>query len=308
MHKKAILSAMAFASLGFAWAQAKEPATDSTDEQVIRKSVDDYCAAFNNGDVEALLAYWANDADYVNEDGETHRGKDAIGALFRNSTENLEGCKLVLKIDTLRLLKPDVAIEDGIAELTGTEGDTDRAHYTAVWVKTDGKWLISNARDRPADEDAGSTANADYLKPLEWLVGEWVSEDDGPAVRLESNWALKKNFLVQDYTVTGKDGNDVHVTQWIGFDPLTEQIKSWTFDSRGGYGEGLWSREDNTWQTEATGVLPDGRTGSSLNSIRFVDDTHLEWRSTGRNVEGQPMPDAEVRFVRKDTAKKADKP
>jgi hypothetical protein len=113
---------------------------------------------------------------------------------------------------------------------------------------------------------------------------------------------------VQDYTVAGKDGDDLRVTQWIGFDPSTAQIRSWTFDSRGGYGDGLWTREDNTWRSETTGVLPDGRIGTSFNTIRFVDDTHLEWRSTGRNVEGQPMPDAEVRLVRSDKSELADEP
>jgi hypothetical protein len=34
----------------------------------------------------------------------------------------------------------------------------------------------------------------------------------------------------------------------------------------------------------------------------------LEWTSTGRNVEGQPMPDAEVKFVRNDTTEKTDAP
>jgi uncharacterized protein (TIGR02246 family) len=307
MHKKTILAALAL-SLTLASTQADEPAKALPDEQVIRESADDYCAAFNDGDVDELLDFWANDADYVDEDGETHRGKDAISALFRKAAEDLKGCKLNLKIDTLRLVKPDVAIEDGIAELTDSVGESDRTQYTAVWVKTDGKWLISSARDRPADEDSVSPTNADYLKPLDWLVGEWVSEDDGPTVQLASKWALDKNFLVQDYTVAGKDGDDMRVTQWIGFDPSTGQVRSWTFDSRGGYGEGLWTRDDNTWQSETTGVLPDGRVGTALNTVRFVDDTHLEWRSTGRTVEGQPMPDAEVRFVRNDKSEKADRP
>jgi hypothetical protein len=105
---------------------------------------------------------------------------------------------------------------------------------------------------------------------------------------------------VQDYVVSGEAGDDLKVTQWIGFDPISGQIKSRAFDSRGGYGEGLWERDDNTWSSEAIGVLPDGRTGSALNSVRFVDESHMEWRSTGRNVDGQPMADVEVTFVRAD--------
>jgi uncharacterized protein (TIGR02246 family) len=272
--------------------------------------VDGYCDAFNSGNVDTLLAFWADDADYVDEEGETHRGKEAIGALFKAGVEDLKGQKLGLKIDNLRLVKPEVAIEDGTATLTNADGQTTTGHYTAVWVKNGDKWLINSARELPDDDDAAaaSESNANYLQPLEWLVGDWVSEDNGPTVNLTANWALEKAFLVQDYTVAGQAGTDIRVVQWIGFDPVTGQMKSWTFDSRGGYGEGLWSRDDNTWHGETTGVLADGRVGTARNSIRFVDETHFEWRSTGRNVEGQPMPDVEVRFVRSDATENAGTP
>jgi uncharacterized protein (TIGR02246 family) len=302
MHKKLLLAMVAFASLRVVPALAQESSLGSPDEQTIRKSAGEYCTAFNSGDVEALLAFWANDADYVDSDGETHRGKAAILALFKASAEDLKGHKLALKIDSVRLVKPEVAIEDGTASLTDPDGETTDGRYTAVWVKNGDQWLLNSVRELPADEAENSApeSNAKYLEPLAWLVGNWVSEDGGPAVNLTAKWALDKNFLVQDYTVAGTDSADLRVMQWIGFDPATGQIKSWTFDSRGGYGEGLWTRDGNAWSADTIGVLPDGRTGTALHSVRFVDEAHFEWRSQGRNVEGQPMPDADVRFVRRD--------
>src|SRR5262245_44320815 len=82
MNKKTIMAALAFSALKLVSTPAQEPPQGPTDEQVIRKSVDEYCAAFNSGDIDALLTFWANDADYVDADGESHRGKEAIGALF----------------------------------------------------------------------------------------------------------------------------------------------------------------------------------------------------------------------------------
>jgi uncharacterized protein (TIGR02246 family) len=250
MHKKPFLVAVAFASVGLASTRAQQTAESSPDDQVIRKSADDYCAAFNRGDLDTVLACWANDADYVDEDGETHRGKEAIGALFKNATADLTGHKLALKIDSLRFVKPEVAIEDGTATLTDPEGEATSGHYTAVWVKSGDMWLINSVRELAADEEEETTSesNADYLQPLAWLVGDWVSEDNGPKVNLTAKWALDKSFLVQEYTVAeeGGEDSDLRVVQWVGFDSLTGQIKSWTFDSRGGYGEGLWSREGNT--------------------------------------------------------------
>jgi uncharacterized protein (TIGR02246 family) len=307
MHKRFILAMVLFASLEMTSAHAQESSPGSPDEQTIRKSVDGYCDAFNSGNVDTLLTFWASDADYVDEEGEIHRGKAAIGALFNAAADDLKGQQLDLKIDTLRFVKPEVAIEDGTATLTDPDGESTSGRYTAVWIKNGDRWLISSARELPNDEDeaAASDSNATYLQPLEWLIGDWVSEDTGPTVNITATWALDKSFLVQNYTVAGEAGADLHVVQWIGFDPVTGQIKSWTFDSRGGYGEGLWNRDGNTWHGETTGVLPDGRIGTARNSVRFVDDTRFEWSSTGRNVEGQPMPDAEVRFVRNDSTENA---
>ncbi len=298
MHKRIILEAAAFAMLGLAVAHAEETPAKSAEDQVIRNSISEYCDAFNAGKIDVLLGYWNDDADYVDEDGKAYHGKEAIGALFKSSLEELKGTKLGLKIDNLHLVKPDVAIEDGVATLTGPDGEASDGRYTVVWIKNGDHWRISSAHDLPKKEKPAEAANADYLKPLDWLIGDWTSDDNGRKVNLSTKWVLDKNYIVQDYTVTGETGDDLKVMQLIGYDPLSGQIKSWSFDSRGGYGEGLWQREDNTWTSESTGVLSDGRVGSSVNSVRFVDDTHLEWRATGRNIEGQPMPDAEVKFVR----------
>lgn len=304
MLKNLLLAALAFALLGLAASRAEDTAQATGEEHVIRQSVDEYCDAFNRGDVDAVMVFWSDDADYIASDGQTHRGKQVIRDLFQDAAENLKGYKLGLSIDQLQFVKPDVAIEDGTIELTSPAGDTSHGNYTTVWIRSDGKWLIQSARELPSEEaktaeETDVAANAEHLKSLEWLVGDWISDDNGPAVELSSNWALDKNFLVQDYTVAGDAENAIRVTQWIGYDPSTGQIRSWTFDSRGGLGEAQWTRDGNTWNAQASGILPDGRIGTAIHSVAFVDDTHLVWRSTGRNIEGQPLPDVEVKFVRR---------
>ena len=49
------------------------------------------------------------------------------------------------------------------------------------------------------------------------------------------------------------------VNQRIGWDPLARQIRSWEFDSEGGFGEGKWSRDGERWVIKHTGVRPEGR-------------------------------------------------
>lgn len=299
MRNTTVLTAVTLVACGLHAALA--PAARA-DEQAIRQNLDEYCAAFNRGDIDAVMSFWAENADYVDEQGETHRGKPAIGAVFKNSIDNLQGHQLDLEIEALKQVTPNVAVEDGVATLTAPDGTESSGDYTAVWVKSGERWLITSARELPRDAEAEAPRNADYLEPLEWIIGNWKSEDDGPAVNLQCRWGLDKNFILQEYSVAGGEGTNLEVSQWVGFDPVTGQVKSWTFDSLGGHGEAYWVREGNSWQAEATGVLPGGRIGTAVNTLRFIDDTHMEWTSTGRNVEGQPLPDAKVRFVRTSSA------
>jgi uncharacterized protein (TIGR02246 family) len=301
MKTRVVMSSLAgLLGLALVWvlAQVAQAPASKEEEQAIRKSAEAYSEAFNKGDLEAVMEHWDADADYVDETGKTHKGKAAIASLFKKNQGNLKGHKLKFEIASVRFLRPEVAVEDGIAELTAPDGTLEKGRYTAVLVKSNGKWRISSARELPADDRAAVPTGADRLKPLGWLVGEWSSEDKGPRVTLSGRWALGQQFLVLDYTLHGKDAPEMQVTQWIGWDASTGRIKSWVFDSRGGHGEGLWTRDGNAWTAEATGVLPDGRTGAARNGLRFTDENSFVWYSTGRHVQGQPMPDTEVKFIR----------
>jgi uncharacterized protein (TIGR02246 family) len=273
------------------------PTKAADEEQAIRSAVAAYAAAFNKGDMAGLAAVWAPDAEYIDEAGTVTKGRDQIANLFKQFVTDRKGSKMDLKVTSIRMLKGDVAMQDGTAIITGPDGTTDEGRYSAVWFKTDGKWQIRSARDLPYD---GVTGAGGALKDLQWMIGDWEGEKG--VVNATVRWALNKSFLQQDYTVKGADG-EMSVTQLIGFDPLTGQIKSWTFDSLGGYGEGLWDREGNTWTVQTAGVLPGGQTGTGINVIQFVDDQNVVFRSRDREVEGQPIPDAEVKLVRKGATK-----
>ena len=83
------------------------------------------------------------------------------------------------------------------------------------------------------------------------------------------------------------------------WDPTSGQLHSWYFDSRGGFGEGQWTRDGNSWKIAAGGIVADGRTGTSTNIWKFVDNKTISWISKDRELGGVPMPENEVKFVRK---------
>jgi hypothetical protein len=80
---------------------------------------------------------------------------------------------------------------------------------------------------------------------------------------------------------------------------VAKQIRSWVFDSDGGFGEGKWTRKDNRWLIQHTGTLPDGRKSSALNIITYIDDNSCTWQSIHREVNGDLLPNIdEVLVVR----------
>ncbi len=273
---------------------------NAADRAAIRKATEEYCAAFNQGDVDGFLASWDANAEYVDEAGKTTRGRNALLTLFRKSLKANQGSKLKVQITGLRFPKPDLALVDGSTIVTAADGTKDTDHFTSVWIKTDGRWLISSVHDLPGEGESAALSSSEQLKQLAWLVGDWVDTVEKADVRITCRWAENQNFLVLKYDVKQAD-KEFTLDQRIGWDPANGQIRSWYFDSMGGFGEGLWTRDGNQWISETTGVLPDGRAGSAHNIMRFVNEKSWVFQSTDREVDGVPIADVEVGFARQST-------
>jgi uncharacterized protein (TIGR02246 family) len=272
------------------------------DEQSILKSMQAYEAAFNKGDVDAIMAFWSTDAEFINDDGKATRGRDAIAAQTKRAISEHKGLTIKLTNKSIRFIKPDVALQDGIVTLSAQDKAADSGPFTSVWAKTDGKWLLVSVRDLPDDAPTAGT-NYSTLKQLEWLVGEWTGEEKDVSVAMSARWDKNQNFLVIDQAIKMKGDNNLSLTQIVGWDPSQQQMRSWVFDSHGGFGEAFWTRQGNQWELQVAGVLNDGRTTSSVNIWKYVDENTLEWQSTERQVDSQPMPDVKMKYVKK-TVKK----
>jgi len=279
--------------------ESSRSSSPGPDEVAIRKAVADYVAALSKGDLDAIMAFWAPDAEYVNENGNVTHGKQGIADVFKEVLPQIKGQKVTSRIRSVRTLRTDVVTEDGALEFTAADGTRDVNPYTAVWVKTDGRWLIASARDLPGEAPEGPSLAYSHLQPLEWLVGEWVDDSPKADVRLNCQWGPNKAFLVMNYEVRREGQEPMVVVQRIGWDPHHEMIRSWVFDSQGGFGERHWAREGRRWTVECSGVLPDGGTGGSTNVWEYVDGKTFVWRATDREVDSQPIADVEIKFVRK---------
>ena len=103
-----------------------------------------------------------------------------------------------------------------------------------VYVKQDGRWLQAAVRD----ELLGGPTPHERLGELEWMIGEWVNESQAAVVHTTCRWSEDGNFLLREFTMKTQGEPVLSGTQRIGWDPVRQQIRSWVFDSEGGFGQG----------------------------------------------------------------------
>lgn len=282
-------------SLAYAYVQTDAQARDDV-AKAIQAQKQAYIAAYSKGDLDGVLAVYAPDAEYIDSDGIVTRGTAELREMYKASLEEMKGWKLKVEGKSLRLIRPDVAVIDGIVELDSPEGQKQASNYTSIWVKQDGRWLVSSIRDLGSTEPESTVDGQAMLKELEWLVGEWTQQDATSSVTLSVRRDLG-HFLALDYTIKQGDST-MQVRQFIGFDPREETLRSWVMDSTGGFGYSVWNKRGKTWRSLTTGVLPNGAEGTSVNSIRMIDNNSFYWRSEDRTVDGNLLPDVEVKFTR----------
>jgi uncharacterized protein (TIGR02246 family) len=282
--------------------RAQNATSRSDEEQAIRKDVDAYADSYNKGDIEAVGRHWTPDAEYINDEGKTTKGRDAIVKLFKKGRVSRKGFSFKATVQSVRLIKPDVALEDGTVTLTAPDGTAEKTPFSAVLVKTDGAWLMSRVQDIPSANESDEGLASKQLKQLDWLVGQWEDEQKDVNIRVNCRWAPGKSFLIQEYTIKRPGADEIEIYQRVGLDPINGHLRSWIFDSRGGFSEGIWQRNGNRWDVAVTGVLPDGRRASARQIWSFVDDKHYKWQAVDREVDGHPLADSLATFRRVEPA------
>ncbi|MFN0197684.1 MAG: YybH family protein [Planctomycetaceae bacterium] len=271
-----------------------QPLTEeiSADEEAIRQSDESFAKAYGEGDAKSLAAHFTADAEYVNELGDVFQGRDAIEeSMTEFFTEN-PGCALEVNIDSIRFITPDVAVEDGSTIITrSNDSEPIESRYTAVHVKSDGKWLAASVRDHAPKDRRQHRAQLDQLS---WLQGDWVDEGDDSLVTFSCQKVDNGNFMLRTFTIHVAGQEAMYGTQRIGWDPLTGKLRAWIFDSEGGYAEGLWHRDEENWVLKVTGVTADGQIASSTSIYTFVNEHTMTWQSVDHEIAGVQQPDSEI--------------
>lgn len=269
----------------------------SPDEAKIRQAVESYVTAFNQGNAKALAALWSPEAVYTNPDsGEQVVGRPAIEKQFAGIFAAAKGVKLEAKTESIKFVSPNVAIEQGTAKVLSAKGEPEESAYSAVYVKRDGQWLL----DRVSEEQPPVVqSNYEHLKELEWMVGTWLDQDEQSTIETNCHWAKNQNFLIRSFSISVRDRINLSGMQIIGWDPAHKRIRSWVFDSSGGFGEGQWSKKGKAWHVQTTGTATDGRKVSSVNILTMVNNDQFTWQIVNGQIGDELLPNVdEVLVVR----------
>jgi uncharacterized protein (TIGR02246 family) len=259
-------------------------------EAAVSESAQRFTDAYNRHDAKTIAAGFTQNAEFVTEKGTEIRGREAIERHFASAFAAAPQVHLELNVESIRLVTSNVAIEEGRVEMITAPGESPlTSRYVAVHVNYEGKWLLARARDFSADAEPRS--NHERLKELEWLVGEWIEEGEGTLVATSCRWDTTGSYLLQDFTIRLAGHSPMTGSTRIGWDPQTQQIKSWTFDADGGYSEGLWTHGADKWVLKSRGVTHLGRNFSATSILRHVDSGTLSWESRDRVEGGVLVPD-----------------
>lgn len=270
------------------------------DEAAIRENASKYIEAYNRRDSRTMAEMWSPDAVYMDPTtGVRVVGRDAIAEHFQYVLAGTEDAKLAISIDSIDFVSPNVAVEKGSATVSYANSPEERTLYSAVHLKRDGKWFLDRVSE--AGEPAPRPSNYERLQELDWMVGSWIDDAvEGTTIQTDVEWTKNRNFMTRSFAVVIGDQVDMSGMQIIGWDPVKNQIRSWVFDSDGGFGDGTWVRKDDRWVIQSTATLPDGGRATATNILKRIDDNTATWQSVNRSVNGELLPNVpEVPIVRK---------
>lgn len=123
---------------------AQQASAQSVDEMKIRQILDRQTRAWNAGDLDLFMAgYWKNDSlMFIGKSGVTYGWQETLDNYKRGYPDRTAMGELSFQLLELRPLSPDCFFfVVGKWHLKRSIGDLE-GHYTLLWKKIKGEWVI----------------------------------------------------------------------------------------------------------------------------------------------------------------------
>lgn len=267
------------------------------DEASLRQTFSEFVDVFNQQNAEKVASFWTDNATHTDrETGERTEGRKEIHADFAKVFAENSRMKLTARADRIRLITPDVARVEGQTTIVPSDADPVDSAFTAILVRQGDRWLFDSIEETAIPLPATS---AYALKELEWLIGSWIDESDGVKVKTTFRWSANKAFLLRSFTVESEDSVTLEGTQVIGWDSHGQQIRSWTFNSDGSFGESTWSKNGSSWLAKSTQTSISGEISAGTYVLEKIDHDSFQMQLIGHEIDSEPQPTgAPVKIVR----------
>ncbi len=255
------------------------PQDRAADRAAVRTALKDFVAAFEKGDAATAAAHMTAGAELMAPDGTTVHGRNDIQKAYADHFAKYPKHQVTVDPESVRFLSRDTALEEGHMTVTRGPEDTGTYRYVALYVREDGKWQIGVLRNDESDQAA--------LRDLEWLIGTWEAKGADAQARTTYEWVGNKAFIRSQFTVREND-KSVTGTQMIGLDPNTGDLRTWTFEADGGYGEGTCTRDGSKWIFTSTATLADGSEMTASNILTPINRDSFTWQPVNLTIDGEP--------------------
>jgi len=265
----------------------------------LEKAANDFVNAYNKKDAAAIATLFTQNGELTDLSGnKIISGRQEIQSFYSDAFANENAPSLAIEVSSVRIVTPDIAIEDGTAHFTppGENSPPHSVSYTAVLTRNaEDTWLIASSRTlRDVTDAAGHLADLSKA-----LIGEWTSMSvDGVRLDLAIGWDASGKFLSGEMLTTTADAEPQSGTVRIGWNAAKNSIVSWMFDSKGGVIEGVWTPSEAGWLIRAEGTTADGETFSAMQKITPQGKNLIHWEASQRVIAGVERPDNKIRLVR----------
>ena len=253
----------------------------------LKKFTDDY----NNGKDANIGEYWTENAEIFNPvTGEAIVGKENVVQYLQSRMKELNGDKLVFNVTHIEYPDENSAAIEGTLEFLKNGKVIDRRARKIGLIKDNGTWYLDVIREIQVPP---APSSYERLKDLEWLLGNWKDKDEDVTIEFKTKWDAHQNFLIQKFNMNVYGIEELQGMEIIGWDPVEKNIRSWIFDSDGGFGSGIWTKEGANWKVKVNYVLPNGVVASDIDMFSNINEKSYTYSTSNRKEGNESLPDIE---------------
>ena len=275
------------------------PAKASHHDAVIKQVTDALLTAYIAGDATNFAGCFTVEGEYIDAKGTVFHGRKAIEDEFTAFFRETPDTTIEIASNTTRSIATGVIASDCTTAFKRTATSQAVPGRCQLVASHEGdKWLIASLRE--TETGSSKPSHHAQVSQLDWMIGEWIGEGPRSHVHFSCRWDEGGNYLLRDFTVQAAGANPLSGTQRIGYDPISGHLKMWVFDKAGGYSDGDFTRDGDTWVLRTSGVTSDGRIASTTNVYSKIDDHRISSELIERSTGGERIGHTEkITLVRK---------